>query len=576
MKKLSLYFLLSLLYHSGLLAQTAFEPNILVLTPNRFTYEQTLAKEVSKKNDEAKKMASEQLRAYSAPAGQTNSLAANLTLMQKGDIAFLSGFDFPKQIVFFAQQYLVYRFYEKFSNCLVQLLDEKSDSTKNGLKKIADLHNIPYILNFSNVALYKQNGATYCRLKMQLYERGSDQLLVDKEYTGDWNNPGFEFACESGSIGCTISNALSHALPDVLHQIASNNPTLKKERALAEKRAFFITNRIYPHQFKDSLIRTVIPNNNNKGIELKEIYQCLNNRDNSKFVAFFIKTITEKDAKSLLSQKNDLNLTVITSKDMHDPGYLEQTPKTYAYIVRGVLYREKWYFDKHEVTYFDATDLKEGKLEYLNNLQQWDFFADSSDIPSDNFWEGKLFAKVKDKRLDPNWEKYKDMWKTEEQENSDYIGLYALVADELKKEKILDDSTFRKKMIDDRLLPFYEKQSQQKLNQIIKVEGPETYNVIYSSNKNVILNPIKITDEKGVSKIRYFVFLLQTNDVFEWNLVTPYILKKNEYTDDPIIKAINTFTQWTYTNKTLDDSNFWDECVLAKDVHGFKHLKKIQ
>jgi hypothetical protein len=46
-----------------------------------------------------------------------------------------------------------------------------------------------------------------------------------------------------------------------------------------------------------------------------------------------------------------------------------------------------------------------------------------------------LFEKITDKRKDPNWEKYKDMWGDEERENRAYIGLYELVADQLKKGK---------------------------------------------------------------------------------------------------------------------------------------------
>ncbi|HEY2583283.1 MAG TPA: hypothetical protein VGI43_15840 [Mucilaginibacter sp.] len=574
MKKLPLIILFLVFRYLVCDGQTTFEPQMLILSPGNFTFDPSLQKEVDAKNQELKKMSEQTRQAISGEKEGTN-LAVNLREIQKNDLAFLQEIDFPKQLSLIAQQYLIYRFYEKFPNCLILLKDEKSNGSLDNLQKIASDQHMPYVLNFSKVSLYKQNSKTYCKLQMQLYEQGSNKLLIDKEYTGDWNNPGFEFTCEQGSIGCTISNALSFALPDVIFRVASNNPTIKKEKELAIKRSAFINSTIYPQSFDDALVRKVIPSTNSD-IELNDLYHCFYNSDNTKFVAFFIKTIAAKDAKSLLTQKKDGNVNIITTKDIHDPGYLDESPRTYAYIVRGIQYQSKWYFDKSEVTYFDAANLTEGKIEYLNNLQKWNFFADDSAEPANDFWEGKLFEKIKDRKKDPNWEKYKKMWATEEREDRDYIGMCELVADVQKKEKELADEIFRKQLIINLLKPFYEAQIKLKLSRIVKADTPAEYNLIYPKDKHVILNPIKITDEHGIVSIRYFVFLPQTNEVFEWNLATPHILHKDEYTDEPITKTINALTTWDYSYKTLDDDAFWNEKVLAKDGANYKYLNKLQ
>jgi len=115
------------------------------------------------------------------------------------------------------QQYLTYRFYEKFPNCLILLKDKKSNSIKD-LQQISGEEQMSYILNFPKISFYKQNNQTYCKLQVQLYDQKTNKLLIDNEYTGDWNNPGFEFSCQQGTMGCGISNAMSFAMPDIINK----------------------------------------------------------------------------------------------------------------------------------------------------------------------------------------------------------------------------------------------------------------------------------------------------------------------------------------------------------------------
>ena len=556
-------------------AQDTFEPQMLILSPGNFTFDPALQKEVDKNNADLKKMAAQILNSLYGPADERKGQPANAKLMLQSTAAFVQNLDVSKQFSIISQEYLVYRFLEKFPNCLLLVKDEKSNGSQDDLKKIAIEEQAPYVLNFSKAFLYKQNGQTFCKVQIQLYEQQSNKLLIDKEYTGDWNNPGFEFTCEQGSIGCTISNALSFALPEVISAVATNNPTLKREKELAKKRSEYIATTVYPMPFDESRVRKTI-SASDIDVNLNDLYQCIYSADDTKFVAFFIKIIDPKDAKPILTEKKDSNVTIVTSKDIHDPGYLDQSPRTYAYILRGILYQNKWYAEKSEVTYFDANNLREGKINYLNNLQKWDYFADNSDEPDKGFWEGNLFEKIKDKRKDSDWGKYKDMWETEERDNRDYIGQYELVADELKKEKELADDTFRSQLITNSLIPFYNNQIKLKLNHILKADASKRYNLIYPKDAHVVLNPIKITDEKGVSSVRYFVFLPHTNEVFEWTLLTPHILRKDEFANDPIFKAMNAITKWNYSYKTLDDDAFWNEKVLAKDGSNYKYLKKLQ
>ncbi len=569
MKKLLFLSLVILGYSINVEAQQ-YDPQLLILSPGNITFDPILKNEIDAKNAELKKLAGQTPQ---QPAGENQP--ANFRLMQQSTISFIKNISFIKEISLFSQQYLAYRFYEKFPNCLLLLKDTLSDGKLEGLQKIAATENTPYVLNFPKIMFYKDKRQTYCKMTVQLYERQSNSLLIDKEYTGNWNNPGFEFACKDGSIECTVNNSLSQALADVVFNIASNNPTLKREKALAIQRATFIANSIYSQHLDASLIRRVIPTDSAK-VKLNDLYQCFYNNDSSKFVGFFISEV-KKGPKGLLSQKEDNNVKIITSKDIHDKDYLDRSPQTYAYIVRGVKYAGKWYFEKSEVTYFDAQNLKEGKLQYLNNLQRWNFFADNTTEPSSQFWEGALFKKIEDKRKDPNWEKYKDMWETEERENRDYIGIYELVATDLKKEKEATDEAFRNHIKKDILVPFYNAQVKSRSNHFMKIENTAGYfALIYPKDHQVMISPLEVTDENGIISIRYFILLPQNNEIFEWTLVKPYVLKKGEYSDDPINNTIGAFTKWNFSYPTLDDDKFWSEKVLAKDGDNYKYLVKLK
>lgn len=573
MKKTSLIFLI-VVSSLSCFAQDKFEPHILILSPKNIAYDPSLQHEIDTNSVNLKKMVAGTTAALAAEQGKNSDQPENIKLMQQNSIDFLQHITVFNQILLYMQQYLTYRFYEKFPNCLVLIKNEKSKINNAELQAVADSGKTPYILNFPSISFYKQNGQTYCKLALQLYDRASNSLLIDKEYSGDWNNPGFEFSCQAGTMGCTINNAMAAAMPDVIEKIASNNPTLIREKQLVMERAAYISSSIYPQTFDASLVKKVIPASD-QNIQLANIYQCFYNGDKTKFAAFFLKTVN-KDAKALLRDNSDKNVKVLTKKDIKDTGYFDQKLQTYAYIVKGLFYNQKWYYEKTEVTYFDADNETNGKIEYLNNLQGWDFFEENTAKPDDGFWEGKLFEKITDKRKDPNWEKYKDMWESEERENRDYIGLYEMVADQLKKENAEIDSIFNSKIFNTVLLPFYNKKVKTKqyhFNHLTNTNG--YYCLIYPKDRSIIINPVEITDEHGINSVRYFVLLTKTKEIYEWKLIKPNILKKGEYSDEFINNTIGGLTTWNLSYKTLDDTTFWNEKVLAKDGDNFKYLEKL-
>jgi len=559
----------------GQSARQAYEPKILILSPSQTIVSPLLVKEVSAQNDSLNKMANTYKASLESQTGQTEGKAPNLLLMFKNSIPYVTRIDFFKQVSFLADNYLVYRFYERFPNVLILLKDTSMSVQLNDMQLLAKQQQMPYIISFPRVELLMNNGQRSSKIKVQLYEQASNSFLINKEYTGDERNPGFEFTCNDGTINCTINNALSQALPDIIRQIAGNNPTLKRQRELSIERAKDVKNKLLRREFDHAPIDKII-SPKDSAIDLKLIYQCLYNEDKTQFVAFFSKTGVSNSFKSLNDKKDDRKVNIITSKDIHDKDYLDSIPKTYAYIVKGVLYNGKWYYKKDEATYLDAPTLDDGRLEFLSNLEGWGYFKENSTDYSPAFWGDKLFEKIPDRRKDLDWERKKNMWKMEERENRDYIGLYEIVAEQLKEEKESEELNYLKLISETILIPFFNEQAKTKLNNIAKFNSIlDDFVLIYPKDRHILLSPVKITDEKGNIYIRYFVIVPATKHVYEWTYFKPYLLEKN-YADSPINKMMGSITQWDFSYKTLDDEKFWNNYVLFKSGDQYKYLKELK
>lgn len=412
--------------------QANYEPQILILSPNDIKYDKAFDKEIADYNILIKKNNKFAEQEKSLKSKEFSTQPPNIKRMMKSEVAYSKKIDFVKQASFISEQFLAYRFFEKFPNLLIELKDIKTKGSIEDFKQLSEQTNLQYVLNFPSISFYKENGVSYAKLAVQLYNYSTNSLLIDTSYIGDWYNPGFEFACSDSSLSCTINNSLAQALDNVVYNIAANSPTLKKERELSKARLEIIRTDYYNKPLAKSFISNVIsPKDSN--INLSNLYQTIINEDSSKFVAFFIDKVSKQNLKQLNENKNDKNVKIIADKSIKDTGYLDNIPQTYAYIVKAVKYKGKWYYEKSNATYFEPQDNEGGRLQFLNNLQTWNFFRESSTTFNPDFWETSLFEKIKDLRKDPDWDKYgSTIWKTEEEENRNYIGLYEIVVDQLK------------------------------------------------------------------------------------------------------------------------------------------------
>ena len=531
-----------------------YEPQILILSPNEFKYDKQFEFEIKKINDKISEHIKSLKKEKIEKSSEFKEQPKNIQQMTLSEAKFTENLEFSKQASLITFRHLTYKFYQRFNNLLVLLLDYKVKGSQNELKSLADKEKMQYVLNFPKIELYQKDKVSFAKVTMQLYDNITQKIIIDKEFEGDWVNHGFDFACEDKSIDCTVNNGLSQALKEVIYEIASNNPTIKREKRLAQQRFDELISKYYTKSYDKDFLKTILPQPDSN-IVLENLYQVIINSDKTKFVGFFNEQVTAQDFKKLSNNKKDKTVNIITNGDIKNEGFLDNIPQNYAHIVTGVKYKEKWYFEKSNVTYFEAKSVEEAKQKYFNNLQKWNIFKENSTEFNPSFWETSLFGKVRDLRQDPDWSKYgESSWKTREINDKDYVGLYEIVANQLKKKKIEEDENFDTEISKSLLLPFYDKQIKNKSNDIAKYSIMyEKPTLIYPKERNVILNPILITNWKEEKSIRYFVVIPKDKAIYEWNYFkSNKIPEKTWHYGSEVIKQLEPLTNWNFSVTSLE------------------------
>ncbi len=569
MKKNGLIFLTLIIYRIGICQN--FEPHILILTPNETKVEKSLKQEIEEINEKlgSSSVNEEQIMSYLS-SEEFLQQPLNLQKMIRSEIEFSKDLTFFSQVSSISEQYLAYRFFEKFPNLLIILSDQKSDQVEASFEQAVDKDELQYILNFPSIEIYKDKSVPHSKIYVQLIDRLTETTVLEKSYTGDWHNPGFEFACQDRTLNCTLSNALSQALDDVIRVIAANSPTLKRERQLNYDRFNALLEHHLTGEINNQILNDAIPKSDS-AINLSDCFQTIIDENQSKFVAFFIKQVSSQDFKQLTENKTDQHVQIISKKDVTHEEYLDDIPQTYAYLVKGVKYEQNWYYEKAHVTYFEPASFERGKEEYFNNLQKWNFFQDETTEFNTDFWETSLFEKVKDLKNDPDWDKYGDgMWKTQEINNRPYLGLYEIVAERLRRKNDQLNSEFEDYMKEEVFGKYYEN---------LKKNYPEEYtkisphSIICPTNRNIALNPVLITNKEDLKTIRYFVSLRDSKEVYEWSYFEPSEVPTTFYGSE-VVNQIGSLTDWNFSVDNLNDPTFWNNYILKEEDGVYKYLTK--
>lgn len=550
-----------------------YEPTILILAPHMSETDRKLQKELNEINATLQTNPQEQESTAYTESDEFAALPENMQLMTRSEIKFSKGRNFIKMTSYIAQQYLSYQFYERFPNLLILLSGTTSAEDKRKLMMLADSANTQYVLNFPSISFFKKGNVSYANVRVQLFDRSRGDYMINSEFTGDSSNPGFEFACRGGTLHCTINNALSQALANVGEIIAKNSPSLQRERMLKQERFDKLMTNHFPKSGSFDLVKQVI--HGDQQISPDNIFHVLYDGSNTKFLAFSLEKVESHNLKSLTDNGKDRNVNIISSKTIKDKDFLKSMPQNYAFIITGVKFEGEWYYEKANVTYFESSSIEEGRKQYFNNLQEWNFFMENSSMVSPNFWETVLFRKVPDLRQHADWEKYGDeMWKSTEANNRGYVGMYEIVANGKRRKKMAENELFETHLKKNVLKPVYEGQK--------KKDGKtwarfSEHSLIYPCAKDIVINPVLLTNSKGVQTVHYFVAFPKTNEIFEWTYFP--VQETNQGSDlfgSIVVDQLESITEWNFSFDTLDDEVFWNQYVLMKEDGRFKYLKKAE
>jgi len=558
-------------------AQTNYEPQILVLAPHSVTYGKEFEAEIDSLNAEIKNNVA-QWSARSEDEADSKR-PPNLAKMKRDVLDYVKTTDYTNSISMQAQQYLIYRFIEHFPNLLISVQDITCNGELTEYKRILSDKQFQYVLNFRSIQFYTESGESKARVLAQMYDQVTQSIVMNEEVIGDWDNRGFEWSCPDSTLDCTVSNALSQILPEVIKVVALANPTLKRKRELAKNRFDVLMRDHFSRSFDSAVIKHAVPASDSS-VDFKSMYQLLVAPSKDKFVGFFYSYAGVQDfAKYKDGIGSDKVISINTSKALSDSTILDATPQVYSYIVKGVKYENAWYYEKTDATLSEPDNFEDGRKEHFNGLQKWGFFKEESVDVDPQFWETHLFDKVVDRTKDPMWEKYKEsIWETEERENREYIGMYRIVANELKskqraeneaQDSIIGNSVFR---------PFLDAQVHKKKTSFasyaLLYDKPT---VIYPKKRNVYLNPVAVTDGKNVKWLRYYLAFKGESKIYEWTYFKPMELTgKSWHYGSDIIDQLAAITKWNFSFETLDDKNFWEKYVLAKEKGKYKYLRVVE
>lgn len=547
-----------------------YEPTILILYPNETLIDKKLEGELQDFNKNMKKSKNEMDKQHKELLEEVEEEAENIRFMVNKKIEFENEFDLYSLIPAISESMLQYRFSQRFKDLKIYAIREKSNGSIEELSVIAEKHKMQYVLNFPKVNSFKKINGKFSTIRIQLYDNAIKKIVIDKEFTGNDVNNGFENTCDEGSLFCTFSNSLAQSWGELIKYVAENNQTLKSERELYSLREDVLENDYLKKKIDEEVLEIISKNSLRPTVDC---FQTIKNDDKTKFVAFFAtndKKFSSKDKDS----DEDKNVNIISNSN-NDFSFEQNT---YTYVIIGLNYNSKWYFKKVLVTYFDAKDLDQGKATYFNNLQKLNFFKENSTEFNPEFWETNFFEKVEDVTKKPDYKKYyESIYKRQERENEGYVGMYRIVVDELKKNESKKIEEFEGKMKVEVFTAFYESQKSKKINDIADYYlFKDELTFIFPKTYSVVLNPIKIKDNNGNFSLRYFVYLPEKKEFYEWTYLKPFAVKeKDVFYNSFIVEQISLVTEWDFGFETLDNQSFWDDFVLLKEGEHYKYLKKI-
>ena len=561
------------------LAQPKYNPQILILAPYKVTYDKSLEQEIAGYN---KQIDSNRKQITARITGDDlGEQPENIMQILQHEKTFIKTLDFSKQASLITEQFFLLYLVNNTPDFLVAVKDMKCNGDLPELKKVAEKNQFRYVINFPRIEFYKEDGSSKAKISFQLYDHDTKTVIIDKDYTGDWKNRGGMFMCQDSTLSCTINNALSNALEEVIEIFIgvteSSMDDYEDEMALSGKRYDVLIHEYYPKPMDAALVKAAIPATDTT-IDLKLLYHAVTDDTKTKFIAFFSTPADSVTFRAMIASGKHHNSQMVSSTGLKDVAAAGYSPKTFAYTVKGVKYNGKWHYQKSDITHFHALSTELARKSFYSNLQDKGFFKERTAEVNPLFWETGEFSKVEDITKRTEWEKAgATIWATEERENRDYVGMYEFMAQELKKQAQADKKAYDSVMRQTVFVPFYRQQAKNNPEVFTDTTFYKRLVLIYPKERDMILSPVLLTDKQGEVTLRYYFVFTNAKTVYEWTyfLQTPVPPNASPRYQRDVMDQLATITQWNYLFATLDDKNFWNKYVLFKENGNYKYLKPV-
>ena len=556
-------------------SQEKFSPRILVLSPLKTSHTPDIDKEV----DSTYRVFVKMLKESEKSPPKIKDDPESVGIMYRGMMKYAENINMYKMVSVESASGLLDRFLHQLDKMLVIIEDSVNKDGINGLRKLANSRNMDYVLSFEEVSFYRDNGKPRVKGSVQFYDRAANSLVMNKVHIGTAHPQDNIYCCERETLDCAINNFATHLVEDLGELMTATNATLKKhkqqqdrERTLQEQREELLINHYFKRSWDGTIAKQAIPETDST-INLHDMYYSLHNKKQDRFVAFFIRELSDGEMRA---RGLPTDTSAIYDKDTLYPG---DPGASRAYMVAGLNYLSKWYYVVYSDQFLMGLTAEEGKPYFFKSLIDWDFFTDNDTTYNEKFWETGLFDTVPDLRKDPKWKEMKSSWEYDERRNRPYIGKYQIVAYFLETQRRNEKDAFEKHIRKEFYKPRIDSLGIDNFFPVTfgGLEEDELI-LVYPVKKDIVLCPVKIKGKDGKMRLHYYIFIPATNEIYEWTYFKPEIAGDRIQTMAATIleRNLSTLTDWDFRDEFFDDDNFWKKYVLLKENGNYKYLRKIQ
>ena len=239
--------------------------------------------------------------------------------------------------------------------------------------------------------------------------------------------------------------------------------------------------------------------------------------------------------------------------------------KYFAITFTGIYFENKWYILKELCFYGDKIDINGIKQNLITR-------SDTA-----GFWEQSAFKPYQSITREVNGQQV-------EMRNigiEDFSGNPYLVAILKQRKKENVNHPYTQYFNEEFIIPFFDK---------LRIQNPDkytafgmlrfNYTMIFPEHKKYCIFCAMVQNSYNVSKLNYFVYDILERNFHQWIYFKARTFSFNCFYGELIINDLKQISDWNDlafldSSRTLDDVDFWDKYVFAKQDNKFLYLQEV-